>query len=102
VTKAVEWYAKSTEQDNSVAMNNLGYCYHLGIGVDEDKTKAFELYMYEQSALLGNSAAMFNVGVCYEDGEGVTIDMNKAKEWYTKATAQGNTNAQTQLDLLDE
>jgi len=80
-------------------MNNLGYCYHYGVGVDEDKTKAFELY--EQSANLGDSAAMFSVGVCYEDGEGVTKDTKKAKEWYAKSAAQGDKNAQAQLDSLN-
>ena len=74
-------------------------CYCVGSGVDEDLTKAFELY--EQSALLGYSAAMNNLGMCYEDGSGVAVDLAKAKEWYTKATAQGNTNAETQLDLLN-
>jgi TPR repeat protein len=98
-TKAVEWYSKSSEQKNPVAMNNLAACYQHGEGVDEDKTKGFELY--EQSALLGFSAAMYNVGYCYKYGVGVTKDLNNANEWYTKAAAQGNTNAQTQLDLLN-
>ena len=28
-TKAFEWYTKSAEQGNSIAMKNLGYCYQL-------------------------------------------------------------------------
>ena len=103
-TKAVEWYSKSSEQKNPVAMINLGTCYQHGEGVDEDKTKGFELY--EQSALLGCSGAMTSVGGCYEDGrwqdgEGVTKDLNKAKEWYTKGAAQGNADSQTKLDALN-
>ena len=103
-TKAVEWYSKSSEQKNPVAMNNLAACYQHGEGVDEDKTKGFELY--EQSALLGCSSAMTNVGECYEDGrwqdgEGVTKDLNKAKEWYTKGAAQGNADSQNKLDALN-
>ena len=58
--KAFDWYIKSVEKGNSVAICNLGTCYDLGRGVDQDETKAFELY--EQSSLLGNSAAMFNLG----------------------------------------
>ena len=103
-TKAVEWYSKSSEQKNPVAMINLGTCYQHGEGVDEDKTKGFELY--EQSALLGCSCAMTNVGGEYEDGrwqdgEGVTKDLNKAKEWYTKGAAQGNADSQNKLDALN-
>ena len=76
-------------------MVNLGTYYYNGEGVDEDLTKAFELY--EQSALLGHSTGMYNVGYCYQLGSGVAKDLNKAKEWYTKAAAQGNENAQTEL-----
>ena len=36
-----------------------------------------------------------------ENGSGVAKDVNKAKEWYAKGAAQGNTPAQTQLDLLN-
>ena len=99
LTKAVEWYTKSVEKGNSLAMNNLGFCYDNGVaGVDEDETKAFELY--EQSALLGNSYGMYNLGYCYKNGWGVTKDINKTKEWYAKAAAQGHATAQTNLDKL--
>jgi TPR repeat protein len=94
-TKAVEWYSKSSEQKNPVAMNNLAGCYQHGEGVDEDHTKTFE--WYEKSANLGCSGAMTNVGISYEVGEGVTKDLNKAKEWYTKGAAQGNADSQKHL-----
>ena len=94
-TKAVEWYSKSSEQKNPVAMNNLAGCYQHGEGVDEDYTKTFE--WYEKSANLGCSGAMTNVGISYEVGEGVTKDLNKAKEWYTKGAAQGNADSQKHL-----
>jgi TPR repeat protein len=80
-------------------MNNLGYCYELGGGVDQDMTKAFELY--EQSALLGHSTAMYNLGNCYKCARGVLKDLEKAKEWYTKAVGKGYVNAQTVLDELN-
>jgi hypothetical protein len=99
-TKAIEWYTKSSEQENSLAMSNLGYCYRNGEGCDPNQTKAAELY--EKSANLGLSAAMFNLGNCYINGKrGVTKDVNQAREWYTKAAAQGYANAQTALDRLN-
>ena len=97
--KAVEWFAKSTEQRNSHAMNNLGFCYDKGEGVDQDMAKAFELY--EQSALLGDSTAMYNLGNCYKCARGVLKDLEKAKEWYTKAVGKGHDAAQTVLDELN-
>ena len=95
-----EYNSLSSEQGNSVAMCNLGYCYEKGIGTDENKTKAFELY--EKSANIGNCPAMKNVGSYYEYGwGGVTKDLNKARECYTKAAAQGCTGAQKALDELN-
>ena len=62
-------------------------------------TKAFE--WFEKSAKLGNSYGMYNVGACYKDGRGVTKELNKAKEWFAKAAAQGDVDAQHQLDGLN-
>ena len=44
---------------------------------------------------------MYNLGICYEEGRGVTKDVNQAREWYTKAVAQGQPQAQTQLGRLN-
>ena len=95
-----EYYVLLSEQGNSVAMFRLGYCYSKGIGTDKNKTKAFT--WYEKSANLGCCHAMINVGRYYKNGlGGVTEDLNTAREWYTKAAAQGFTDAQTRLDKLN-
>jgi TPR repeat protein len=44
---------------------------------------------------------MYGVGICYQYGTEVSRDLRKAKEWFTKAAAQRNEHAQTQLDLLN-
>ena len=41
------------------------------------------------------------LGICYEEGNGVTKDLNQAREWYTKAAAQGDAEAQAELDRLN-
>ena len=98
--KIFKYYSLSAEQGTSVAMNNLAYCYSQGKGTDVNKTKAFE--WYEKSANLGLCYAMNNVGSFYQHGlGGVTKDVNTAKQWYTKAAAQGYTDAQTALDKLN-
>jgi len=94
-----KWLTKSSEQENSLAMCNLGACYDKGEGCDQNETKAVELY--EKSANLGCSDAMHNFGNCYERGAGVTKDLNQAREWYTKAAAQSHIQAQTELDSLN-
>jgi TPR repeat protein len=98
-TKAVEWYSKSSEQKNPVAMNNLGDCYSNGQGCDQNEKKGFE--WYEKSANLGCSAAMTNVGMCYQFASGVTKDLNKATEWYTQAIGQRAVKAQQELDNMN-
>ena len=95
-----EFYTKSAEQGNFLAMNNVGNCYYMGEGCDQNYTKAFE--WYEKSANLGHSTGMYNVGICYENGKRVTKDLNKAKEWYAKAAAQGDAEAQEKLDKLNQ
>ena len=55
-TKAVEWYTKSSEQENSKAMRNLGFCCEKGQGCDQNTTKALE--WYERSGKLGCTEAM--------------------------------------------
>ena len=96
--KAFEYLSLSSEQGNSISMNNLGICYDEGVGTDANKTKAFE--WFEKSAKLGYCRAMMHVGGFYQDGREVTKNLNTAREWYTKAKEQGITRAQIELDKL--
>ena len=98
--KALEFYTKSAEQGNSIAINNVGFCYYSGLGCDQNYTKAFE--WYEKSAKLGHSTGMLWVPHYYKYGIGMTKDLNKAKEWYAKAAAQGDAEAQEKLDKLNQ
>ena len=94
-TKVVEWYTKSSEQENSNAMNGLGFHYNFGYGCGRRLTKAVKLY--EKSAKLGNSQGMYNLGNCYEKGDGVIKDLGTAQEWYAKAVAQDHAQAKVQI-----
>ena len=61
-----------------MAMSSLGYLYCIGIGTDQNGTKAFECF--EKSANLGCCHGMNNLGKCYSDSIGVAQDLIKAKE----------------------
>ena len=76
--KAMEWYLKAAAQNNRYAQNNIGYLYHIGIGVNVDYKKAMEWYL--KAAKQTNSTAQTNIGKLYEEGKGVDRNYDKAIE----------------------
>ena len=86
---------ETAEHGDAEAQYKVGKCYFEGIGVDEDKTEAFEWFM--KAAEQGHSAAQYMVGECYFKNL-VTIDENENRGWETfrwffKAAKQGYTKA---------
>ena len=65
-------YRKAAYEGDAKAMNNLGVCYHRGLGVKENHQKAFEWYV--KAALADDVYGCFNVGECYYNGDGVEQD----------------------------
>ena len=84
---ALELYRRAYEMGNSMGSRNLGYCYALGMGVEQDKSKAAEWYTI--SAEAGNPKAQCNIGVLYEYGHGVEQDFGKAAEWFRVSAENG-------------
>lgn len=54
------------------------------------------------SAIQGYANAQTNVGTYYASGTGVDQSFTKARQWWTKAAAQGHTDAIENLKQLDE
>lgn len=54
------------------AQNNLGVCYVIGEGVDQDLMEAVRWFRLAAEQRL--PAALYSLGVCYEMGEGVAQD----------------------------
>lgn len=65
--EARPWYERAAAQNNAPALNNLAYLYDLGLSVDQDRKKAFDLY--SQSANLGWAEAMWNLVIIYGAGQ---------------------------------
>ena len=63
----------------------LGYCYEVGSGTAEDKTKPVE---WRAGAARGHATAQCNLAYCYEQGIGVAEDKTKAVEWYARAPSR--------------
>lgn len=101
-TSAEEWYKKAldafktlAEAGNADAMNEIGFMYDNGTGVELDYGKAME--WYEKAVDEGNVEAMANIGFLYEYGNGVDQDFAKAMECYEKAADRGVPVAMNQM-----
>ncbi|RGB26725.1 kinase-like domain-containing protein [Rhizophagus diaphanus] len=75
-------------QDNSNSVFLLGVFNHVGIEINVDEQKAFELY--QSAANTGHVSGIINLGFCYNNGIGTSIDNQKAFELYQKAANLGN------------
>ncbi len=89
--KAIEWYIKSSDLGNTIAMNNLGFYYEQ----IKNYPKAIEWYI--KSANLGNTKAMNNLGTYY-----FNKDYPKAIEWYTKSANIGDSVSMNYLGFYYE
>jgi len=56
--------------------------------------------LYQKQAGDGDAYAQLRLGEIYRDGEGVPKDLAKARDYLAKAAAQGNQDAQKELDQL--
>lgn len=79
----------------AAALNDLGDCYLLGIGVEEDATEAVR--RYTKAAEQGSMQAMINLGSCYSTGDGVQKDDAEAARCYRQAAETGWVCAQNSL-----
>ncbi|GES93439.1 kinase-like domain-containing protein [Rhizophagus clarus] len=80
------------QEINNLLLNNqnnpnyiflLGKFNHLGIEIDIDTEKAFELY--QKAADLENATGINSLGYCYQHGIGTDIDEKKAFKLYQEA-----------------
>ena len=64
------------------------------------KAMATTIAYYQQRADKGDPDAWLRLGEIYRDGDGVPKDAARAREYLAKAAAQGNQDAQKELDRL--
>jgi len=86
----VYWGKRAANQGDLIAMNNLGYAYEHGKGVDKSMKKALE--WYQKAADSGLALASRNIGMHYHK----VNDFEKAFKYLKTASEQGNT-----ISMLD-
>ena len=80
-TKAKEYYHEYANIKSSILIN-IGIYYENGYGVEQDYSKARE--MYKLASLLENPDAYLYLGYLYENGNGVTKNHQKAQKYFNR------------------
>ncbi|KAI9201860.1 uncharacterized protein BJ171DRAFT_516742 [Polychytrium aggregatum] len=93
-----ELLESATNSNHPMAQFHLAECFLDGIGVNQDHTKAVE--MYRGIAGRGVPRAQIALGRCSENGEGVDQSYDTAIEWYAKAEAQGSSDGRLRIEFL--
>lgn len=97
--KAAEYYQLATDQDDAVAMYNLGILYKRGKGVNKSEEKAFE-YVYKVATSRPFGAAHFELGRMYAKGIGTEKSPTDAKKWLESAIKLGNKQGKKALHAI--
>ncbi len=87
--KAFEYYNMAAEQNNPIALNNVGSLYFNGIGVEKNRLKALEYF--KKSAEMGNDNAATNLAFIYLTSSKNDSERNKqAVKLFQQAANSGN------------
>ncbi len=85
---AVPLLKQAAELGIAEAQYNLGYCYQVGAGVEQNQQKAIE--WYSKSAELGFNDGLYQMMMAYGNGEGVDQDSEKAFLYALKCAENGD------------
>ncbi|KAI9207865.1 uncharacterized protein BJ171DRAFT_491813 [Polychytrium aggregatum] len=92
-------FRRAAEVGHPGASFHLAECYQSGFGVDQNHSKAFELYRHLADQGL-TQAPQAKLGRCYESGEGVEQALDTAVEWYIQASDQGDVDTLLRIAFL--
>ena len=93
--KAFEYYKMAAEQNDNVAINNLGSLYYSGIGTERNSLMAAQ--MFAKAADLGNVEAMVNLAFIYLSGYGISQNPKDAMKLFSQAAENNNPTANFML-----
>ncbi len=86
------------EQGDAEAMEELGYLYFNGDGVQQNDYEAFQ--WFQKAAQHGIVEAYFYLGLIYSDGKVVPQDYVKALKYYKISAEHGEAAAETNIGLM--
>ena len=83
---AFHCFQKSAALGHYGGLNNLGYCYKMGIGTKKNYDLAIRYF--KQSAEAGNIGGIYNLASSYETGVGVNKNYEKAYKYYSEIASK--------------
>lgn len=98
--KAVKWFRKAAQKDNSQGQNSLGVMYAEGRGVKQNKQEA--VHWYRMAAQHGLPEGFYNLAISYFNAEGVNENLNLAYVYMAIAAAKGDPEAVQALQHVSE
>ncbi|MHA1571103.1 MAG: tetratricopeptide repeat protein [Alphaproteobacteria bacterium] len=89
------------EAGDATAQELVGVLHALGLGVPQDRAKAFAWYL--RAAQNGHAGAQSGVGWYYEVGlGGVPVDLVLAHTWYTVSAVGGDIDAAVSVTEVEK
>ena len=98
--EAFQALSRQAMHGQTQALFELALLYERGVGVEQDRQKAFSLF--KKVAELHYLKAEYVVGVSYLQGSVVNKDTHMAMQWLRKAALHGNVDAQLLLGNIYE
>lgn len=96
-SEAMALFLRASKLEYPPASFNIGQCYELGIGTDQDFSQAAK--WYKTASEQGHPTAMYNLGVFYAHGwGGLQADIDSARNLFVKAAKLGQPDAKAALD----
>jgi tetratricopeptide (TPR) repeat protein len=95
--EALKYCKMAFEKGNIKAINNLGYMYKYGKGVEQNYEEAIKYY--KMAIEKGDNSAMNNLGYMYGEGRGVELNYEESIKYYKMAIEQGNEIAKKNIKI---
>lgn len=90
-SKAFQYYNMAAQQNDSIAINNVGSLYFSGIGTERSLSKAAQ--MFEKASELGNTEAAVNLSFIYLTKDSALNNPRAAVDLLKSASEAGNPTA---------
>lgn len=111
--EALQWWARSAQQDNADAIGNMAMCYQLGHGSKKDSLLSVNLYkkaiekgnksiIPQHETIVINTGSLFSSLLlidCYSHGIGVKKDLSKVAVYQETAAKAGHVESQYNFAL---